>query len=297
MKALNDLNMDHKKSMALLVCYYGKLPWYFSYFVHSCGFNPSIDFYILTDDESYTSPMPGNVKLIYKTIDEISTLAAEKLGFEVSIKYPYKLCDFKPAYGFVFSDILGKYDFWGHCDIDVIFGNIRDFMTDELLDNHDVISVRADWLTGCFLLFRNVLKVNTLFLHSKDYQKVFSTPRHYCFDETNFKHHAFTDGKAYHEIESEIESMTHVVKKMEAENYIKPYFDLHIIEGGSPGNLIWDDGKLIYKNKFEVLLYHLIDFKRHYVLKKMNPFIPDRFTISPTKIYHKPKSKIIPNEI
>jgi len=289
--------MNYKKSIALVICWHGKLPWYFDYFVHSCKYNPTVDFYIVTDNSTYAQYLPPNVKLINKSLVEINLLATEKLGFETNIVHPYKLCDFKPAYGFIFSDILEKYDFWGHCDIDVIFGNIRDFMTDDLLDDRDVISVRADWLTGCFLLFRNVLKVNTLFLQSKDYRKVFSSPKHYCFDETNFTHHAFTNGRLYHEIESEIESMTHVVKKMEAENYIKPYFDLHIIEGGSPGNLIWDDGKLIYKNKFVVLLYHLIDFKRHYVPKKMNPSIPDKFIISPTKIYHKPKPKKIPDEV
>ena len=287
--------MKNQQSIALIICYYGEFPWYFSYFIHSCGFNPTIDFYIVTDNHTMALPLPGNVKVIYKTLRQTRELATKKLGFEVNLSYSYKLCDFKPAYGFIFSEILGKYDFWGHCDMDVVFGNIRDFMTEDLLDNHDVISVRADWLTGCFLLFRNVLKVNTLFLQSKDYRKVFSTDKHYCFDETNFKHDAFTDGKAYYEIESEIESMTHVVKKMEAENYVKPYFDLHIIEGGSFGKLMWDDGRLIYKNRFEVLLYHLINFKSHYFPKQVNPSIPDRFTISPTKIYHKPKSKLISN--
>ena len=37
----------------MIVCYMGKLPWYFDYFAHSCGFNLYIDFYIITDDKSY----------------------------------------------------------------------------------------------------------------------------------------------------------------------------------------------------------------------------------------------------
>ena len=232
-------------------------------------------------------PLPSNVKIIYKELNELSQLATEKLGFEINIKTAYKLCDFKPAYGYIFSDLLKDYDFWGHCDIDIIFGNIRDFMTEELLENYDLISVRPDWIPGCFLLFKNCEKMNTLFLHSKDYKKVFSSNQHYCFDETNFTHYQFEDGKAYYEIKSEVESMMHVVKKMEDLNYITPYFDLHIIEGGSPGNIRWEDGKIIYKNRFEILLYHLIDFKRHFVPKKHNPHIPNRYTISRTNIYHK----------
>ncbi len=107
------------KSILLLSCYFGKLPWYFDYFVHSCKYNPTVSFLIITDDDTYTKPLPGNVKLIYKTLNDISLLATEKLGFEINIKYGYKLCDFKPAYGLIFSELLKEYDFWGHCDIDI----------------------------------------------------------------------------------------------------------------------------------------------------------------------------------
>jgi len=287
--------MDQNKSIALLVCYQGSLPWYFNYFVHSCKYNPSIDFYIFSDDRTYTGALPENVKVIYKTLDDISLLASKKLGFDINISSGYKLCDFKPAYGLIFSDILTDYAFWGHCDIDIIFGNIREFITDELLENHDLISVRHDYISGCFLLYRNTDKLNTLFLHSRDYKKVFTSDKHYCFDETNFAHDAFGEGKEYDEIDTEIESMMHVVKKLEAENYIRPFFDFFIIEG-LPGKLRWKDGKMFYRNKYEVLLYHLIYFKRRYLPQTTAFHIPDSFTISPTRIYHTANSKIETDE-
>ena len=137
--------------------------------------------------------------------------------------------------------------------------------------------------------------MNTLFTHSKDYRKVFSSNTHYCFDETNFAHEAFEEGKAYDEIDTEIESMMHVVKKMEGTGYIKPYFDLHIIEG-IPGKLKWENGKMFYRNKYEILLYHLIRLKKRYNPQKRINQIPETFTISPTKIYHKANSKIAINE-
>ena len=289
------IEMRQDKSIALLVCYYGKLPWYFNYFVHSCKYNPTVDFYIITDDVTWVKPLPGNVKLIYKTVSEISSLASEKLGFEVNITYGYKLCDFKPAYGLIFSDILNEYDFWGHCDVDIILGNIRDFITDDLLQNYDLISVRPDWIPGCFLLYKNILKMNTLFQHSKDYKKVFISNKHYCFDETNFAHNEFKAGKSYLEINTEIESMMHVVKKLEEANYIKPFFDFFMIEG-LPGKLKWENGRMIYRNKYEILLFHLMYLKDIYNPKFRANQIPDKFTISPTKIYHKPKSKVIVDE-
>jgi len=280
-----------QKKIALLICYFGKLPWYFDYFVHSCKYNLSVDFYIITDDSTYEKPLPGNIKMIDKTLAEIRDLISQKLGFTVNISTGYKLCDFKPAYGLIFSEILKFYDFWGHCDIDIIFGDIREFITDELTGFYDLISVRHDWLSGCFLLYRNIEKLNTLFLLSKDYKKVFSSDEHYCFDETNFAHNAFTEGKVYDEIDTEIESMMHVVKKLEAENYIRPFFDFYIIEG-LPGKLKWENGKMYYRNKYEILFYHLIYFKKQYQPKTAIFTIPDTFTISPTKIYHHPKSKL-----
>jgi hypothetical protein len=263
----------------------GKLPWYFEYFAHSCKYNPDIDFYVITDDVTYKNPLPENLKLQIMTLNEVSALASEKLGLNISIKQGYKLCDFKPAYGKIFNDLVKGYDFWGHCDIDLIFGNIRDFMTDELLEVYELISVRHDWFSGCFLLYKNIEKINTLYLNSKDYKKVFTNDTHYCFDETNFAHQEFTDEKPYDTINTEIESMTHVVKKMEASGLLKPFFDFFIIEG-LPGKLKWTNGKMYYRNQYEILFYHMIHFKKIYTPKMKVKAMPHSFSISPTKIYH-----------
>jgi hypothetical protein len=110
-------------------------------------------------------------------------------------------------------------------------------MTDELLKEFDIISIRPDWIPGCFLLLKNTPNLKTLFQHSKDYKKVFTSQKHCCFDETNFAHSAFEKEKYYQDIQTEINSMIHVVKKMEEEQYIKPYFDSGMIEGGCPGQL------------------------------------------------------------
>lgn len=271
-------------TIAILTCWYGTYPWYFPYFIHSCAYNPTIDFYIISDNKEAIPNKPKNVKLICKPLEEINTIASKKLDFTVNIKYPYKLCDFKPAYGFLFSEITKGYDFWGHGDLDVIYGNIRDFITDELLQGFDIISPRPDWVPGCSLLFRNTEKMNTLFMQSKDYQKVFTNDRHFCFDETNFCHHLFTEGYKYSEISTEIESMMHVIKRMEEKNEIKPHFDQYIVEG-RPGKLKWHKGILTYRNQFEVLLYHLLKLKDVYQPKTVPTKILDTFYISPTRIF------------
>jgi hypothetical protein len=283
--------MRKDKTIGLIGCYFGRLPWYFDYFVHSCSYNPTVQFFIITDDETYWKPLPSNVKLIHRTLQQVTELATEKLGFKVCVNTGYKMCDFKPAYGVIFSQWLSSYDFWGHTDIDIIFGDVRQFMTEDILNEYDLVSVRPDWLTGCFLLYRNQERINKLFTQSRDYRKVFTSPMHYCFDETNFAHDAFTAGISYLDIHTEIESMMHVVSRLEVEKRLKVYYDLHIIEG-LPGKLRWENGRMYYRNKYEIMCYHLIYFKKRYTPKKIGA-MPQSFKVSPTRIYHTPLNRSV----
>lgn len=276
--------MKNKTSIAIIICYIGKLPWYFSYFAHSCAFNEDVHFYIITDDRSYENRVPPNIRFVYKSLTEINELASEKLGFTTNITSGYKLCDFKPTYGVLFSELLENYDFWGHGDLDIIFGDIRKFMTEEVLEVHDLIAVRDDYLTGYFLLFRNNSKMNFLFTESSDYQKVLSDEKHYCFDETNFSFIDFEKEIHYSKVKSEVESMTHVVKREHEKKNINAYFDFHVIEGAY-GKLSWNEGVLMYDNRFEAMLYHLILFKNIYKPKRVPMAIPNNFRISKTRIY------------
>jgi hypothetical protein len=274
------------QKIGIVSCYFGKFPWYFTYFLHSCKFNPTVDFIIITDSEEVFKNKPDNVYFIKRQLKEIENLATKRLGFKVSIPYPYKICDIKPAYGFLFSDLLKKYDFWGHADLDIIYGNIREFMTEKLLFEFEIISMRHDYITGSCALFKNSNKINTLFMQSKDYKKVFSHSEHFSFDECNFLWDPLEKGKSILEIQSEIESMTHVVKRLDKMHVIKAYFDFIIVEG-TPGHVKWDKGRIIYKNRFEGMFYNLVRFKtkckKHSIFKKM----PTTFYFSPTAIYKK----------
>jgi len=185
----------------------------------------------------------------------------------------------------IFQDYIKNYDFWGYCDIDIIFGNIRTFMTNELLNEYDVISARHDYLTGCFALYRNNSVMRVLFKQSKDYRKVFTEPRNFSFDEASSGLEAFEKGLHYSQINTEVESMTQVVRRLQEENRLKAYFEFQIVEGFS-GNMLWNKGQLIYRKQFEALLYHLVRFKRKYSEPvDLQRIIPDKFRIGKKKIY------------
>ena len=95
-----------------IITYIGKFPWYFPCFLHSCRYNPTVDFLIFTDNNDPDLELPANVKIIFYSIEQFKTDAAKALGFELAVERGYKLCDFKPAYGTVLANYVKGYDFW-----------------------------------------------------------------------------------------------------------------------------------------------------------------------------------------
>jgi len=273
-------------SIAVLTCWYGDYPWYFPYYVHSCGFNPTIDFYIITDNVDEIPYKPDNLIIVYKTLGEIKKMASGKFGFEVSLDYPFKLNDFKPAYNFLFPEIFKAYDYWGQCDLDIIYGDIRAFLTEEMLNSYEYLSMRPDYTTGCFSLYRNNEKMKTFFMRSKDFQFVLSDYESWCFDECSERgYEPLGIGKTIDEFETDIESFTHVVKAAEAKGEIKAHFDFILFEG-FPGKIIFNNGKIIFANKIEGIMYHLIYFKKIRTNFRIPKKIPNNYRISSTKIYY-----------
>lgn len=262
--------------IVLLNCYLGKLPWYFDFFLKSCETNTSIDFIIFSNDEE-KRVIPENVKMIKFSLETFNSLASEKLNLNIRVTNPYKICDFKPAFGVIFQDKISDYDFWGVCDIDLVFGRIREFMTEDLLNEYDVISVKDSFPSGYFLLFRNNAIVNYLFEKSKDHKLIFTSNENYCFDECGGAYDEVISGINILDVPTKTESIYHVLVK--EQNNIKVHFDLFIIEG-TPGKIRWNNGILSYKNEYEVLLYHFSSYKNNVfsVMKKWKK-IPKSFYI------------------
>jgi len=152
------------------------------------------------------------------------------------------------------------------------------------LNKYDFISIRHDYTSGCFALYRNNTQMNTIFKRSKDYETVFTNSKHYCFDECNFVWDELTNGKSIFEVKTEIESFTHIIKTAEKNSEIQPYFDFMLIEG-LVGKIKFDNGKIIYKNLYEGILYHLYWLKRIYCPAKIPKQIPNVYHISSSRIY------------
>lgn len=169
------------KTGCLIVPYFGKLPSTFRLFLRSCKYNINYDWLIITDCK-YNYEVPENVRIIYMKFEELRELIGKKYDFEIALTSPYKLCDFRPAYGDIFREYLKEYRFWGYCDIDLFWGNIDKFITKDILANYDKIGH-----LGHFALFRNNDEMRYAYLSEfegvKRYKDVFSTGSNLIFDE------------------------------------------------------------------------------------------------------------------
>lgn len=166
--------------IVMIVPYFGTLPNYFNFWLRSCEYNTEIDWLIFTDNEIESKSQ--NTRIIKISWIKFKEYVQSKFDFQLALNSPYKLCDLKPCYGFIFSDYIKQYDFWGHCDVDIVWGNIRKYVTDEILSKYDRI-----YRNGHFCLFRNIDFINKLFMKSKglhyDYKHVLTHPESFVFDE------------------------------------------------------------------------------------------------------------------
>jgi len=146
--------------------------------VRSMAANPDVHWLLLTD--AAVPEAPPNVSVRTCTFADLARRFQRHFDFPISLERPYKVCDFRPAFGEIFREELAGYEFWGHCDLDVVFGQIRRHLPPE--------AWRADkiLIQGNFALYRNTPEAARWFRHEIDgisYRRVFSRPDAMHFDE------------------------------------------------------------------------------------------------------------------
>lgn len=165
------------KKIILILPYFGKFRNDNDFWLKSIESNKSVNFLLFTDQDI---KVPSNVKLVHTTFDKFKALIQQKFDFKINIPQAYKLCDFRPAFGEIFQNYIHDFDFWGHCDNDLIFGDIRHFITDDILEKYERILVR-----GHFTLYKNINSVNNSFKEATpSYKSVFSSSKNCIYDET-----------------------------------------------------------------------------------------------------------------
>lgn len=171
-----------KSSIAFLIPYFGKWPDWIELYIVSIERNPTIDFHFITDCDT-TITNAKNIIFYPTTFEEYVENAQKKLSVPINIPNPYKICDLRPFFGIIHADIINGYDFFGWTDVDLLFGDIRSFYTNEILANHDVLSSHAIRLAGHCALLRNTPKYRTLGYKVYNWKEMLNNPNFVGIDE------------------------------------------------------------------------------------------------------------------
>ncbi len=169
-------------SIIFTISYFGKFPEWAPLYFETIRRNPTVDFIFYTDcdTEGYNYP---NVHFKKMSFEAYIQMAGEKTGTDFKPANPYKLCDLRPLYPIVHYEDIKEYNFYGWADMDLLFGDIRSFYTDEILNKYDVFSTHANRISGHMALFRNTAKNRNMYKKIYDWRNKLAHPHFVGIDE------------------------------------------------------------------------------------------------------------------
>ena len=274
-----------EKSIVLIVPYIGKWPIWFDAHLVSIAANTTVNWLFITDckiPENY----PANVRFVPTTLDALNKKINDVLAVTVPLT-PRKLCDIRPAYGKIFKDYIADFDFWGFCDLDIIWGDIRKFVTNDLLEKHDILSSRKNTISGHFTILKNEERINTLYKQIPLYSKLLSEKKLMRVDEE-----AFTVCLA--DIERDKNTTLNIYWK----EYLMNHVDGKAHQEYYLDKWLWKDKKMLELKDGvsikEVMYLHFINWKQFIKYCEVSYTCnPKEFYISFNGIHFKEHSKLI----
>jgi len=169
------------KALRFIVPYFGKWPPWFPAFVLTAAHNSTVEWILFTDCQAPKS-VPPNMRFVQMPLPQLNQLASSKLGLKIN-KGPYSQCDMRPAFGVIFDEYLKDAEFWGHCDLDVIWGDLRTYLSPNILNNYQIITNNLRQMAGHLGLYRNCPEVNNFFRQAPDHKEILEDPQFHYFDE------------------------------------------------------------------------------------------------------------------
>lgn len=171
------------KKIVFLLPYFGKWPDWMPLYIDSVRRNTSIDFLFITDCD--TSVLDNVPNVTYQKISFEAYVNRYKkiLGEDIQIQNTYKICDLRPFYALVHEKDIADYDFFGWTDLDVLFGDIRAYYTDEILNKYNVLSSHQMRLAGHCALLRNRPKYRRIGFKIYNWKAALQNPAFVGIDE------------------------------------------------------------------------------------------------------------------
>jgi hypothetical protein len=155
------------------------------FYLESCRRNPDIEWLFFTDC-GIPPNVPDNVRIIEMSYQAYCQLVSTRLGIDFYPEQPYKLCDIKPALGYLHANQLEDVDFWAFGDIDVIYGDLRRYFTAERLAAKDLFATHHRRVSGHLCLMRNTALMREAFMRIPRWRERYADPAHQALDEGAF---------------------------------------------------------------------------------------------------------------
>jgi hypothetical protein len=168
----------------ILIPYFGRWPFWMDFYLESLRWNPAIDWRFYTDC-GRPDKAPANATFIDCSFEDYQRRVSDALGINFRPASPYKLCDIKPAYGYIHAAEIEDYDFWGFGDIDIVYGDVMGFLSPGML-SHDLISLHQRRVSGHLTLMSNTRFAREAFMQVLNWRSTFELPAHTAFDEKSF---------------------------------------------------------------------------------------------------------------
>ena len=241
----------------LIQLWLGKIPDYFWFHYETTKNIIGVDFLFVTDQDIVLDSK--NYVVVKTTKEKIESLLLDKLNSPIILKNNKKVCDLKPCYGELFESYLDGYDYYGHYDIDTLFGNFNSWLTPHL-GKHDVISIADELnhnrISAPFTIVKNTFNNRRLYRKNfEDFISSFKYENILGFDENQLNRifHDFLTVKLLYN------SMN-----CESDNGSKNTYDVR-----------WSGGN-VYVNEEEKMIYHFYR-KNHTVFQNVGNQIYGRY--------------------
>lgn len=250
--------------IAIMCPYFGKFPPNIELTLYTMSKNKFIDWIIFTDAEIQQYKKYPNINFIKMDFAGFQQRAKDCFG--TIVETPYKMCDYKPAYGYMFYEFIEGYDFWGYCDVDMLFGDLSEFFTNDKLSEFDKI-----YDFGHLSIYRNTVGVREGFMGTEEYfvpyKDIFNHKYICVFDEY------YGDNSGINQVLTR-EGYTVYINHWELADVDIKYrnFHIHNHEKYSDFYFSYEDGKLYLKRISDELFKRSVSYA-HFQQKKDLPVL------------------------
>ena len=258
------------KKIIFLMPYFGRWPEWFMLYLESCRWNPTIDWLFFTDCP-VPENSPQNVRFIEMSFQDYQELVSQRLGVVFKPQSSYKLCDIRPAYGLIHQEYLAGYDYFGFGDIDVIYGDLRKFYTDEIL-SYNVLSTHSDRVSGHLFLIKNDAQWIHAFYKIPNWKQLMLDPSYVAIDEGAFTR-LFRGRKRLPESLRKLWGVfdSHKRNHLFQERFSTIFSEFNWIDGtcNYPAQWFWHQGRLTTSSGDELMYLHFMNWKSSRYLPKL----------------------------